>query len=372
MHPRIILAIIRKDATDIWINKSTLGGLLFPILMTLVYFFIGKLIGNANPSLLVYNPGNSDVTAVVAAAFANPIIDQASSETAVTAAFGENGAKKKTPYAAGIIVPADFETLLASGSTPQITLYFNGSSVNAQTRTLIAAAVVNYARARAAPQPPVILVTSVINPPVSSNAGVALREFYMPLTLLISLFIGTMFIPTLLIEEKEKKTLRMLMITPASFLDVLVAKLLVVLAYQLVLTFVVLAIQGAFTGQVGLVVLYAVLGGCLSMGIGLLLGAAFDSVTAASGVAGVVILVYVVAGIFIGPLGEILGNSPVRYIIKLIPTYYIADGVYNAITSAGTVGSNLLDLGVIIGCTIILIAVSSWILRRKSSVTGAI
>jgi len=372
MHPRIILAIMRKDATDIWINKSTLGGLLFPILMTLVYFFIGKMIGNANTTLLVYNPGNSGVTAVVAAAFANPIIDQASSESAVTAAFGENGAKKKTPYAAGIIVPADFETLLTSGSAPRITLYFNGSSVNAQTRALIAAAVVNYGRARANPQPPVLLVTSVINPPASSNAGVALGEFYMPLTLLISLFIGTMFIPTLLIEEKEKKTLRMLMITPASFLDVLVAKLLVVLAYQLALTFVVLAIQEAFTGQVGLVVLYAVLGGCLSIAIGLLLGAAFDSMTAASGVAGFVIVVYIVAGIFIGPLGEILGNSPVRYIVRLIPTYYIADGVYNAITSAGTVGGNLLDIGVIVGCSLALLAVSSWILRRKSSVTGAI
>jgi hypothetical protein len=36
MHPRAIWAIARKDALDLILNKSALGGLLFPILLLLV------------------------------------------------------------------------------------------------------------------------------------------------------------------------------------------------------------------------------------------------------------------------------------------------------------------------------------------------
>jgi hypothetical protein len=45
MHPRIIWAIICKDFLDIWINKSTLGGLVFPIILSLVWLLIGTLVG---------------------------------------------------------------------------------------------------------------------------------------------------------------------------------------------------------------------------------------------------------------------------------------------------------------------------------------
>ena len=55
-----------------------------------------------------------------------------------------------------------------------------------------------------------------------------------------------------------------------------------------------------------------------------------------------------------------------------MPTYYIADGVSNASQNLGSFGSNLLDIGVILGSTIVLLAVSAWALRRQSAVTAAI
>jgi ABC-2 type transport system permease protein len=133
----------------------------------------------------------------------------------------------------------------------------------------------------------------------------------------------------------------------------------VVLVYQLALTGVALAILGAFTGQVALVVLYALLGGCFSLALGLLFGAAYDTVSAATAVAGPVILIYILAGIFVGPLGQLLSNSPAIWIAKSLPTYYIAEGAYNASRGLGSFGSNMLDIGVVLGSTIVLLVVST-------------
>jgi ABC-2 type transport system permease protein len=55
-----------------------------------------------------------------------------------------------------------------------------------------------------------------------------------------------------------------------------------------------------------------------------------------------------------------------------LPTYYIAEGVYNASQSLGSLGSNMLDVGVILGSTVVLFVVSAWVLRRQSAVAAAI
>jgi ABC-2 type transport system permease protein len=365
MHPRAIWAIARKDALDLLLNKSTLGGLLFPILMSLIWLLLSIVIGNRTTEVLVYNPGSSNIAQVAMAALPSPEVTQASSAEEVTAAFSPNGAHKATRYAVGLVVPADFDNSVRAGTHPQLQLYLNGNTVNAQTEALIQAAITNYGRALANQQPPVDLTTTVINPPSNTNAEMELRGVYAPLALLLSLIVGTTFVPQLLIEEKEKKTLRMLMVTPASFEDILLGKLLVVLVYQLILTVVVLAILGAFTGQIALVVLYALLGGCFSLALGLLFGAVFDTVSAAAAVEGPVIIIYIIASIFVGPLGELLSNSPAIRVAKALPTYYIADGVYNASQKLGSFGSNLLDIGVILGSTIVLLVVSAWVLRRQ-------
>jgi ABC-2 type transport system permease protein len=83
-------------------------------------------------------------------------------------------------------------------------------------------------------------------------------------------------------------------------------------------------------------------------------------------------IVYILAGLFVGPLGQLLGNIPVSWAAKALPTYYIAEGVYNASQAPGSFGSHVLDIGVILGSTIILLVVSAWVLRRQSAVTASI
>ncbi len=374
MHPRIILAVARKDAIDILLNKSALFNLLLPIFLSVMFWFISSVISSPQSnSVLVYNPGGSSVDQVVLKAFSSSKLVQANSAAEVSSAFGPDGSHKKSDYVAGLIVPDHFESDLRAGKYPALSLFINGDKVGAQASGLIQAAVNNYSWVRANPQPPVQLQMATINPPTSSSFSLNISDLYISMMLLVSFMVGLVFVPQLLIEEKEKKTLRMLMVTPASFGDVVIGKLLIVLVYQVILTGIVLSIQGGFTGQVSMVLLFALLGACFSLAIGLLMGSVFDNAGTAGGIGGIIMMVYVLSGLFSGGLGTyMLGNSPVLQVFKYLPTTYIADGAYNALVNQGSLASNLLDISVLVGSTIVILAVSIWLLRRQSAVAATI
>ena len=372
MHPRTILAVARKDAIDILLNKSMLTVLSLPIVFALLFLFMSKLIGGHTTNILVYNPSQSPIVQVVSKAFDSVHITEANSPADVAAAFGPNGSSKDAAYDVGLTVPANFEGLLLTGSQPQIGLYFNGNNLTTQNSLLIQTAITNYARQVAHPQPPVAISMSMINPPSTTNLGDLMRNFYGAATLLTSLIVGSSLMPSLLIEEKEKKTMRMLMVTPASFTDVILGKLLVGLGYQLLLSLIALAIVGGLTGLIPLVLLYTLLGSCLSLAIGLLLGGAFQTGATAGAIGGMLSFIYVIPAIFSGPMAASFGNNLIVQIVKIFPTYYIADGVYNAMQSQGAISSHLLDVSLILGTTLVLIALTTWILHRQSSVAASI
>lgn len=372
MHPRTILAIARKDAIDVLLNKATIITLLIPILIALLFLFLSKLLGGHTTNILVYNPGRSPVVQLVSKAFEQTHITETSSPGDVTAAFGPNGASKNSLYDVGLIVPDGFENALQAGTLPQVILYINGNNLDSQDSLLIQAAITNYARKVVSAQPPILLTTSMVNPPPASNIGKLSGSYYGVIALLISFTVGTSLMPGLLIEEKEKKTLRMLMVAPASFTDVILGKLLVALIYQLLISLTVVAIQGGFTGQIPLLLLYMVLGASLSLALGLLLGGIFQTTSTAGAVAGMTAFIYSIPAIFSGPPGTLFGNNPLVSLVKIFPTYYIADGVYHAVQNQGTLNGHLLDIAVVIGTTLVLVAITAWTLRRQSAVTASI
>lgn len=372
MHLRAILAIARKDAIDVLLNRSMLITMLLTLLSSVIFLFMGRLFSGHATNILIYNPGQSMVAQTVVAAFDPVQVTEANAPADITAAFGPNGSHKDVAYDIGLIVPADFEQELLSGSHPQVSLYFNGNNISSQTSALVENAIINYSRQVASPQPPLALSTAVVNPPATVHIEDQVNTFYEAITLMVSLTVGFSLMPGLLIEEKEKKTLRMLMVTPASFTDVILGKLLVVLGYQLLLSFVALTIVNGFTVQAPLVLLYMLLGACLSLSIGLLLGGLFQTASAAGAIGGLISFIYIIPVVFDGPLGALFSNNPIIQLMKIFPTHYITNGVYNAMQNQVTLSDQLLDLGVVLGCILVLLTLTIWVLRRQSSVVVSI
>lgn len=375
MHPRIIRAIARKDALDLLLNKQTLVMLMSPIILAFLFLGMGILFGASTTEILVYDSGYqpdkaASVEQVLKGAFSNAHITQASSAQEVAAAFGAPGEKKKSSYAVGLVVPPDFEANLRAGQRPALQLYINGDDVDNQQSQLLQSAVANYSRAVVSPAP-IRLSTSTINPPAQNSVLGFLVVFYALTSLLSSFLVGIAVVPGLLIEEKEKKTLRMLMVSPASWVDVISAKLLVALGYQLVLSLIALGIAKGFTGQVPLVLLFALLGSFFSVALGALAGCIFKTQSASGAFSGLAIIIYIIPAIFSDQF-TLVGNNPVAQVVKALPTYWLSDGIGKALLNQATLGPILLDVVIVIGSTLLIFLLSVWGLRRQASVVSTI
>lgn len=371
MNRRAILAIARKDAVDVLINKSTLVMLITPLVLAILFAVMGNLLGDKTSKILVYDPGNSQVVSVLKSAFQNPQVVSADSANAVSSAFGPDGAQKKSEYSAGLVVPKNFDQSLQAGQHPQLALYINGDQVDNQTSALLERSIADYSRSVADPEPPAQLSTSTINPPDSTVAA-DVSKFYALAALLASFMVGTSLVPGMMIEEKEKKTLRMLMVSPASWTDIVVGKVLVGLCYQLILSGVVLAITQGFIGQVPIVILFTILGSCFSVALGVLLGCLFRTSSSAGAFAGFVSFLYIVPTFFVGSLGELFHAGVIDQAIRVLPTYYLADGAANALENQMTTGVFALDAGIAVGSIVVLFAAAVWALRRQASVASLI
>ncbi|HUX41714.1 MAG TPA: ABC transporter permease [Rectinemataceae bacterium] len=369
MKTRIVLAIARKDALDLWLNKGAMVGLIVPIFLSLVWLFIGAALAGGNSKILVYNPGDSSIATVLSAGQSKSQLVEAGSEADVARAFSSGW--RGPSYALGLALPKNLDASLAAGNALFLRLYVDRKQVARPIESSIVASMQAYGRALASPEPPLRVETTVLNEKPGKALDFDVSRLYLALSLLISLMVGTTFMPQILIEEKERKTLRMLMVSPASYGDILAGKVLVVFIYQLVLTGIVIGIQQGYTGQVAGVVLFAFLACLFSVSLGLLLGAAFDTVAAASAVGGTLIFLYMLGGVFVGPLGELLGGSPLSTLSRLIPTYYLADGLVRAARSADASREFLIDLGLSLASVLALLAASFLVLRRRAGAAAS-
>jgi ABC-2 type transport system permease protein len=368
-HLRSIVAIARKEALDILLDKAKLGTLIFPLVLTLRWLLLSRILVAQPASMQVYSPTHSSLQQAISGTFGSVRVTRASSPDQVISAFGPNGMSKKASYDVGLIIPADIEKTLRAGGRPQVSLYVNGSAVSAQQSALLHAAVDYYARTVVAPSAPVMVTTATINPAPKASAALRFTSYYNNLALLLTFVVSLSLLPGLLIEEK--KTLRMLMVSPASFGDVLLGKTLTVLVYQLALSLVVLALFGAFASNVPLLVLYAMLGIGLALFFGLLLGTLLSTASAAGGIESAMVFVFIIPAIFV-PLAPYLGGNPIAQIIKIFPPYYVSEGIYNAMHTQGSFSSNTLDAGVTLGCIAVVFLFTVRALRRQAGVAATI
>lgn len=365
MRSRPMLAVARKDALDLVLNPGTLAVLLIPLLVALLFAVLSSALSLNASHLLIYNPGGSAVEQVLSEGFPNAQITHAQSAGEVQAAFQGDGSN---PYAAGLVVPVDFETSVLTGVPAQLAVYFNARDVSAQQQQLLKRALSDYARNLAQPQAPVTLAASSINAADAPSESMALGPFFALLSVATSFIVGASLMPNLLIEEKERRTLWMLMVSPATMTDVVAGKLLVGLVYQTGLSLVTLAVQRALTRQALVIVLFILLGASLTVAMGLLVGSVFRSVHVGGPFTGIIALFFLVPAFFAGPLGKLFAGGLLQRVIGLLPTAYLADGLLAALQDQATLQQVLTDSAVVLGTALAFLAAAVWVLRRQMTV----
>jgi ABC-2 type transport system permease protein len=361
MNTRATLAVVRKDAMEIVLNRSALVTVLSPIFLAFLFAALNALLGAKSSPVLIYNPDGSDVERII---LDSPLPDialiRAASAEQVAAAFsGSNSV-----YALGLAVPPGYEAARREGTGPALTLYLNGDDVDPATGRLISGALAGYGIPTAGTAPVVTLVTVNPQPP---QPRLGLGAYLTMFGLVSSFIVGAAVVAGLLLEEKEKETWRLLLVPPATLADVVVGKLLVGLGYQLLVMLVVLAIQGGYVGAVGLVLVFGLLGSLLGLALGLLFGSLAKNTSAFGAFVALVSAAYTVPALFVGPLGQALRNSSLVQAMQWLPTYYLARGILDALESRITTGDTPLDLAVGAGCAALVFGAALWSLRRLAA-----
>lgn len=367
-HLRSTFAIFRKDTLETLFSIPTLSMLLTPVVLSLLFAVLSGILGNPPTRLLVYNPERSHIGQVVSQALSTSQVTFAEFPDEVSSAFTPG----KTPsYTLGMIVPSGFDASLERGEHPQLAVYFNDSQMNALQRERVLSAINEYA-SNVSHALPTVIITPATSDPAALLYHLDLSAFYVALALLTSISVGISLVSTLLVEEKQRKTLHMLLISPATLTDVVLGKLLVGVVYQLILSIIVMALLQGFVGNLPLVLLFVLLITGFGHALSLLAGSIFHTTSGLGGFLGIVSLLFVLPTVFASPLGAFFGTSLVQGTLRLLPTYYMANGLLNALQNRGTVADALFDLSItVVGMLICLIA-AIWILHRQTTVTASI
>ena len=316
-----------------------------PIVISLVLLLIFGTLFAEKPNLGIVDEGDSQ------------LVTMAGELTSITTIEYDTVSELKQAVESGaldigIVLPEDFDDSVTQGEEIEITAYVWGESL-AQNRIILGVTIINLVRDLAGQEAPVEIAATNLGDEVS----IPWADRILPLIVLMAVFIGGVFIPaTSVVNEKEKKTIEALVVTPTTIGDVIVSKGILGIILSLFMGIVILALNQAFGAEPALLVLVMTLGAIMAAEIGLLLGVLMKDTTSLFAIAKFGgILLYAPAIIYLFP------QIP-EWVGMLFPTYYFIEPIVDiSLWGAGwpEIATNVfiligLDLALIVGVILVL------------------
>jgi ABC-2 type transport system permease protein len=297
---------IIKGPKDFLFIYALVGPVVISLVLTLVF---GSLFSSL-PRLAVLDEGVSRLPGLIAeldSVTATVYDSPAALETAVTDGKAD----------IGITLPSGFDGRLAGGETVEISAFVWGESL-ARTRAVLTAVIAEETRSLAGREIPVEIVTTALGDAEEIPWG----DRLLPLVVIMAVVMGGTMVPaTSLVDEKMKRTLRALAITPTTLWDIFLAKGLMGAILGTFTGVLILDINQAFGAQPWLLVGVLALGSLLAAALGVVFGAIVKDITTLFALLkGIGILLYAPAFVYMFP------GIP-QWIGRIFPTYYILNPV---------------------------------------------
>jgi ABC-2 type transport system permease protein len=254
----------------------------------------------------------------------------------------------------GVVVPADFEQTLASGGEPTLTGYiswvFRGKV--ADLEVLYSA---KFSELLGQPVRVEIGDNIVIPSPEIRTTMVNLHMLF------VTLFVAILLVPTLMLEEKQTKTLDALLVSPASAGQVVMGKALAGLFYVVLTGGLFFALNWIYITNWGLALLAFLLCATFSIGLALAVGSlARTSQQLALWLAPVMILL-IVPSVFAGFSNLAPG---LKAIFSWLPTTALVNIIQYSFSSSAPMGQLLTNLAIVVMSTALVFAAVVWKVRR--------
>jgi len=235
---------------------------------------------------------------------------------------------------AGMVLPHGFDAAVAAGEQPDLLFYVSGESL-ASNRVILAMTTIDLVRGVSGSDPPVTVVVT----PVGDEDFVPVGDRLLPLMVAYAVMIAALFVPAAsLVDEREKRTLDAVLVTPTRMSEVLLGKAMFAVTLAVIMGVVTLVLNGAFGGNPGTMILFLFIGSVMMAEMGLMLGLWSKDITSLyTAVKAGGILVFL-------PVFFVLFPGLPQWIPKLIPTYYFLQPIYDIAILGATFGDVMPEL----------------------------
>lgn len=351
---KIIAAIASKDIREAIRNKVLLSIMLGVALVVANGLILPALLGLQNkPALVVYDPGRSTILSGLAGGETFRISYVKSLEDL------EMYVSTSSEVALGLEIPEDFDQRAGSDEVIELNAIVVHWAKADEVNELVTFFDEAFTQA-AWSQVDIQVSDNRVYPPAQADR----QPLIIILTATIGLVtMGLIMVPLLIIEEKEAHTFETLLISPASFQQVITGKALAGITYCLVAGFTVLLLSNYLIVHWGLAIVAVVLIATLSVGIGILLGITAQSQTSLSVWAGPVM--FLVIGASLVKFFDTSTWSPILVkVIDWVPTNSFIALLGLSMTRQlqwNAIWQNSLS---IISLSIVIFALIGWMMRR--------
>jgi ABC-2 type transport system permease protein len=252
-----------------------------------------------------------------------------------------------------IVLQPGFDQRLQNGEQNHMNFYIWGESLIRHRMTV--AAVMSNTLVTVLDRPMPVTIT-----PVALDGGnVPWFDRLLPLLVLLAVIMNGILVPgSTLVEEKQRRTLRALLMTPISLGEVLVAKGLLGMVMSLGMGLLILLINRSLGTQPVLLLVVLALGSLLAVCLGLILGVISKDIPSMfATIKGLMLLLYAPGIIYAIP------QIP-QWIARFFPTYYIFDPVIQITQNSANAAEILMEMAVLIGLILLVMLALAGLVKK--------
>jgi ABC-2 type transport system permease protein len=254
----------------------------------------------------------------------------------------------------GLVLPAGFDEQMRGDTAASMTVYVYGESL-LRDRAFLGTAIAAELRALSGQESPVTIVTESLG----DGESVPWEDRLMPFVVLMSIILGGSMVPaTSLVEEKQKRTITAVTVTPTTLEELFVAKGLLGVLLSMIMGIAILAVNRVFGTQPLLLVVILALGAVMAANFGVLLGAFVKDInTLFATIKAIGILLYAPAIVYLFP-------SLPEWVGRIFPTYYMIAPIV-AVTQQGATWADVQgDVAILALLIVALMATTAYVARR--------
>ncbi len=354
---RIMWAITAKDLVDALKSKTIASNLVIALVMMVVYKMMPAWDRpSALPRLYLYETGGSSVAAALEGSSrleGRPV--SSLEKLAEVVARGDE-------TVLGLVIPSGVDARADSGEPLELEGYLVYWAGDEPARDLVALAEEEIA-ARTGHSVRIRLGEDRVYPALDAAHPGSAPMMALLAILLGMLMIGLSVAPHLLIEERQARTLDLLLVSPARSSHVALAKALTSLFYCLTAGAVILAFNAEFINHWGVAILATGVAAVFASALGLLLGMVCG-VRQEVVIWTMALFAILLIPVFLSFMRDIV-PTVVQGVLPYIPTVALARGFQVAFVKQATASAFLPELAYAAGWAALLLVAVAWVVRRS-------